>query len=291
MESVMKLMREVECEEKAAEQAKEDAAQSSLHFLVKLDECKKALRQAEETNDMLVRKLCVQKAALATKMEVFQLRSSHLLDNGDKFLQVLDGMSRSLETRLTSALMKKELAVKKKQANEHFTEAALACEGIQMKKVEQEFKNLKQEVRETSKLMEFLIDGGQALDRLHEKISDKYQNVKHLKEEVEQGSPLMSILESFKLDCHCSKNEAVIETVRKEGPSISSDDFVENSRDVKNRLCGNKLCGKSIKKVKIKKNHKSVKKIKITGLQVVTKRTTAADHQDDDDILVSELLH
>ncbi|XP_076894777.1 uncharacterized protein LOC143547174 [Bidens hawaiensis] len=166
MESVMKLMREVECEEKAAEQAKEDAAQSSLHVLVKLDECKKALRHAEETNDMLVRKLCVQKAVLATKMEDFQLRLSHLLVDGDRFLQVLDEMSRSLEMRLTSALMKKELAVKKKQENEEFAEAALACEGIQMKKVEQELNNLKQQVGETSKLVEFLIDGDQALDML-----------------------------------------------------------------------------------------------------------------------------
>lgn len=53
MESVMRLMREVECEEKAAENAKEEADQSSFDILVKMDERKQALRQAEEINDMV----------------------------------------------------------------------------------------------------------------------------------------------------------------------------------------------------------------------------------------------
>ncbi|MFS7941473.1 hypothetical protein Hanom_Chr06g00476671 [Helianthus anomalus] len=166
MESVIKLMREVECKEKAAEQAKEEAAQSSLDILVKLDECRKALQHAEETKDNLVRKLYLHKAILATKMEVFQLHSSRLLDDGDTFFQLLDQMSRSLNTRLTSASMSNELAIKKKQENEAFAEAALACEKIQMNKVEQEVKSLKQQLVEISKLLEFLIDGGQVLDTL-----------------------------------------------------------------------------------------------------------------------------
>ncbi|MFS7948791.1 hypothetical protein Hanom_Chr06g00563991 [Helianthus anomalus] len=62
--------------------------------------------------------------------------------------------------------MSNELATKKKQENKAFAEAALACEKIQMNKVEQEVKSLKQEVVEISKLLEFLIDGDQVLYKL-----------------------------------------------------------------------------------------------------------------------------
>lgn len=49
----MRLMREVECEEKATQQAKEEADRSSFDILVKIDERKQAKLHAEETNDMV----------------------------------------------------------------------------------------------------------------------------------------------------------------------------------------------------------------------------------------------
>lgn len=115
VESVVSLMREVECQEEAAKQAKEEADQSVLDTLVKLEQCKIALRDAHEMNDMvcmlvllpryillygliylffwclqLDRKLYVQKAVLATKMEAFQLHTLHLLDDGDRFSELVD---------------------------------------------------------------------------------------------------------------------------------------------------------------------------------------------------------
>lgn len=54
MDSVISLMRQVECEEKAAEEAKEEAAKSSLHILAMVDQLEQAQQLAKETNAMVV---------------------------------------------------------------------------------------------------------------------------------------------------------------------------------------------------------------------------------------------
>lgn len=54
MESVMTTMRQVELQEKAAEQAKEEAARGGLDVLVQVEELKKMLAHAREANDMVV---------------------------------------------------------------------------------------------------------------------------------------------------------------------------------------------------------------------------------------------
>ena len=54
MQSIMNLMREVELQEEAAEQAKEDAARGGLDILVKVEELKQMLLHAKEANDMVV---------------------------------------------------------------------------------------------------------------------------------------------------------------------------------------------------------------------------------------------
>ncbi|KAK1417109.1 hypothetical protein QVD17_26231 [Tagetes erecta] len=292
MESVMSLMREVERQETAAKQAKEEADQSVLDILLKLDQCKIALRDAHETNDMLARKLYVQKAVLATKMEVFQLRTLRLLDDGDRFLELVDEMSRSLEIRLTSALNKKELAFKKKQETQTFAQAALAYEEIKTNKLEQESKSLKQETSEISKLLEFLIDRGRILDKLHGEI----HNANQLKQELDQGLPLTSILasslRSFRLEGN-NENLDFETEMSSDGMQPADvechDDLLENPRDVE--VCGNKPCAKGSKKAKVKMNFKFAKRVKIKGLEV---RMVAADQQVDssDDInsLVASLI-
>ena len=54
MQSIMILMREVELQEEAAEQAKEEAARGGLDILVKMEELKQMLPHAKEANDMVV---------------------------------------------------------------------------------------------------------------------------------------------------------------------------------------------------------------------------------------------
>ncbi|GJW97545.1 hypothetical protein Tco_0179353 [Tanacetum coccineum] len=53
LDMVISLMKEVECKEKAAEQAKEEAAASGLHILARVDELKESRNRAKETNDMV----------------------------------------------------------------------------------------------------------------------------------------------------------------------------------------------------------------------------------------------
>jgi len=53
MESVMGLIKEVEFQEKAAQQAKENATRGGLKVLEKVEELKKMLKHAKEANDMV----------------------------------------------------------------------------------------------------------------------------------------------------------------------------------------------------------------------------------------------
>lgn len=53
MESLISLMREVELQEKAAEQAKEEAAIGGLDILRRVEDLKEMLKHAKEANDMV----------------------------------------------------------------------------------------------------------------------------------------------------------------------------------------------------------------------------------------------
>ncbi|KAI3741854.1 hypothetical protein L1987_59532 [Smallanthus sonchifolius] len=93
-------------------------------------------------------------------------------------------MSISLEMRLNSTILKRNLAIKKRQRNEAFARAALAYEETRMGKLEEESNRLKQEAAEISK--ELLIDRGHLVTLLHGEIFEKCQDVKQLKEELDQ---------------------------------------------------------------------------------------------------------
>lgn len=54
MDSAISLMREVELKEKAAEQARVEAAMGGTDILVKSEELKHMVKLAEETNSMVV---------------------------------------------------------------------------------------------------------------------------------------------------------------------------------------------------------------------------------------------
>ena len=55
MERVINMMREVELQEKAAEQAKEEASRGELNILIKVEEMKQMLARAKEANNMVVK--------------------------------------------------------------------------------------------------------------------------------------------------------------------------------------------------------------------------------------------
>nr|GEV35382.1 hypothetical protein [Tanacetum cinerariifolium] len=187
MDTVTRLMKEVECEEKAAEQAKAEAlsAWSCSDTIAKLNKLKQARLHVVITNEMLASEVNAQKQHLDTEIEALQLRVASLLDNGNRSLELFNEMDRALNIRCTLASMKRKLAILKKQEGEASAAAAVAYEEMQMEKLILESKRLKQEEAETSKVRLF---GGE--------ISDKCKNVKLLKEELDQAIPLSGILSS-----------------------------------------------------------------------------------------------
>ncbi|XP_022030377.1 uncharacterized protein LOC110931284 [Helianthus annuus] len=172
IQSVWRLMQQVECEEKAAEKAKDEA-----DFLLKMDALNQELLEAEETKNMLLRKVHGEKDGLAITMESLYRRVGHKLDVGDKSLDDLNEMRNALQTCLTTAISNKEYANKKKQEKE----AALVCKEIHIKKAVDEINRIKQEALENSKMQELLNHHDHVTSVLNGEISDLYESVKMLK--------------------------------------------------------------------------------------------------------------
>ncbi|GJY44417.1 hypothetical protein Tco_0432630 [Tanacetum coccineum] len=292
MDTITRLMKEVECEEKAAEQAKAEAesAWSCSDTIAKLNE----LQQAHECTE-------------ATEMETLQLRVASLLDNGNRSLELLNEMDRALNIRWTSASMKRKLAILKKQEGEASAAAAVAYEEMQLEKLILEFKRLKQEAADTSKVVCSNVTKG-CLELCFGKcyliitpgeISDKCRDVKLLKEELDQAISLNGILSSRQtlsiLHCQTQPEQADSDVLLKNCSGLGSFDTTEDhiqsvnheqiSRDsrllgkksakhiknvrTKNKLHGSRGYARSIKKVKIQcKLHeiwmlaKRIKKVK-----------------------------
>ena len=55
MERVINMMREVELQEKAAEEAKQEASRGGLNILVEVEDLKQTLVHAKEANNMVVK--------------------------------------------------------------------------------------------------------------------------------------------------------------------------------------------------------------------------------------------
>ncbi|XWS46792.1 hypothetical protein CRYUN_Cryun14cG0098600 [Craigia yunnanensis] len=117
-QSIKNLMREVELQEEAAEQAKEYAARGSLDILIKVEKLKQMLPDAKEANDSCalfydsLKSIKVQplefflqhagevygeKAILATEVRELQSCLLSLSEERDKSLAILDEMRQTLE--------------------------------------------------------------------------------------------------------------------------------------------------------------------------------------------------
>nr|GMD22135.1 rab11 family-interacting protein 3 isoform X2 [Ipomoea batatas] len=96
MESLISLMREVELQEKAAEQAKEEAAIGGLDILKRVEDLKEMLKHAKEANDMHAGEVYGEKAILATEVKELQSRLLNLADERDKSLAILDEVMKFL---------------------------------------------------------------------------------------------------------------------------------------------------------------------------------------------------
>ncbi|KAA8550891.1 hypothetical protein F0562_002575 [Nyssa sinensis] len=196
MESVISLMREVELQEKAAEQANEEAARGGLDILSRADDIKQMLRHAREANDMHAGEVYGEKAILGTEVRELQSRLLCLSDERDKALGILDEMHQTLEERLAAAEEERKVAEQERLEKEKSARNALAEQELMMEKVVEESKILNHEAEENSKLREFLMDRGRVVDMLQGEISVICQDVKLLKEKFDERVPLSKSLSS-----------------------------------------------------------------------------------------------
>jgi hypothetical protein len=201
MESLISLMRDVELQEKAAEQANMEAGRGGSDILDRVEEYKAMLVHAKEANDMHAGEIYGEKAILATELKELQSRLSSLSDERDNSLAILDEMRQSLESRLAAAEMLRKSVELEKLEKERLAKTALLEQEAMMEKVVQEARRLKQDAEENSKLREFLMDRGQVVDTLQGEISVICQDIRLLKEKFDANLPLSKSFTSSQTTC------------------------------------------------------------------------------------------
>ncbi|KAL5561640.1 hypothetical protein UlMin_031387 [Ulmus minor] len=201
MESVIRMMKEVELQEKAAEDAKQEAARGGLDTLIKVEELKQMLAHAKEANNMHAGEVYGEKAILATEVRELQSRLLSLSDERDKSLATLDEMRQTVEARLAAAEEERKAAEQEKLEKEESAQKLLSEQEAIMEKVVQESRLLEQEAEENSKLQEFLINRGRIVDMLQGEISVICQDVILLKKKFDERVPLSMSVSSSQTSC------------------------------------------------------------------------------------------
>ncbi|XP_042007196.1 uncharacterized protein LOC121755838 isoform X2 [Salvia splendens] len=176
MESVINLMKQVEVEEQAAEQAKIEAERGDIDLLNKVEEQKRMLQHAKEANDMHAGEVYGEKAILATELRELHSRLRSLSDDRDQSLAYLDEMRQCLEVRLAAGEKEIKSALLKKLEKEEVTRKSLVEQELIMEQVVQESKILRQHAEDNAKLHEFLVDRGQLADTLHLSSTESLQH-------------------------------------------------------------------------------------------------------------------
>ncbi|XP_042047057.1 uncharacterized protein LOC121792969 isoform X2 [Salvia splendens] len=190
MESVINLMKQVEVEEQAAEQAKTEAERGDIDLLNQVEELKRMLQHAKEANNMHAGEVYGEKAILATELRELHSRLRSLSDDRDQSLTYLAEMRQCLEVRLAAAENEIKSALLKKLEKEEVSRKSLVEQEFIMEQVVQESKILRQHAEDNAKLHEFLVDRGQLADTLQGEIAVICQDVKQLKEKFDQRLPL-----------------------------------------------------------------------------------------------------
>ncbi|KAL0343478.1 UNVERIFIED_CONTAM: hypothetical protein Sangu_1235200 [Sesamum angustifolium] len=167
MQSVIKLMREVELREEAAEQAKVEAAAGGADILAEVEDLKQMVQTMKEANGMHAGEVYGEKAILATELRELQSRVLCLTDERDKSLAVLLEMNQTLEARLAAAENEIKSMEQEKIEKDKAAMKALAEQELIMEKVMQESEILKQQAEDNARLQEFLLDrSGRVVDML-----------------------------------------------------------------------------------------------------------------------------
>ncbi|KAH1261525.1 hypothetical protein GmHk_02G004370 [Glycine max] len=223
MESLINLMREVELQEKAAEQANMEAATGGSNILARIEEYKTMVVQANEANDMHSGEVYGEKAILTTELKELQSRLLGLSDERDRSLAILDEIRHILEVRLAAAEELRKAAEQLKLEKEESARKALVEQERLVEKVVHESQRLQQEAEENSKLQEFLIDRGRVVDMLQGEISVICQDIKLLKEKFDANLPLSKSFTSSQTSCKLASSGSSHKTLASDAGSEHSE--------------------------------------------------------------------
>ncbi|KAL0458065.1 UNVERIFIED_CONTAM: hypothetical protein Slati_0433700 [Sesamum latifolium] len=201
MQSVIRLMREVELKEQAAEQAKVEAAAGGADILAEVEDLKQMVQTMKDANGMHAGEVYGEKAILATELRELQSRVLCLSDERDKSLAVLHEMQQTLEVRLAAAENEIKSMEQEKIGKDKAAMEALAEQKLIMDKVVQESEILKQQAEDNAKLREFLVDRGRVVDMLQGEIAVICQDVRLLKEKFDERVPFSKSLSSSQTSC------------------------------------------------------------------------------------------
>eukprot|EP00262_Sarcandra_glabra_P022103 TRINITY_DN9628_c3_g1_i1.p1 TRINITY_DN9628_c3_g1~~TRINITY_DN9628_c3_g1_i1.p1 ORF type:complete len:604 (+),score=151.82 TRINITY_DN9628_c3_g1_i1:111-1922(+) len=244
MELVLTMMREVELQEKAAQEAKEEASRGGLDIFAKVEDLRQMLQHAREANDMHAGEVYGEKAILATEARELQSRLLNLSDERDKSLSIIDEMRRDLEARLAAAAAEKAVAEQEKLEKEEAGRLALVEQELIMDKVVEESKKLNQAAEENSKLREFLMNRGHIVDTLQGEIAVICEDVKLLKESIDGRVPFSKSVSSSQTSCILASSSSSFK-------SLSSDQLLhrsELSESLKTNLEGSESTETDMKK-------------------------------------------
>ncbi|KAG6645166.1 hypothetical protein CIPAW_08G103600 [Carya illinoinensis] len=229
MERVINMMREMEFQEKAAEQAKAEACQGGLDILVRVEEMKQTLAHAKEANNMHAGEVYGEKAILATEVRDLQSQLLSMSDERDRSLAILDEMHLTLEARVATAEELRKAAEQERIEKEESAQNALAIQEAIMQKVIQESKMLEDKAEENSRLREFLMDRGRIVDMLQGELSIICQDVRLLKEKFDDYVPLSQSFSSSQTSCILATTEREV-YVKTEASDLVPEHRIEEER-------------------------------------------------------------
>lgn len=229
MDSVLDMAREVELQEKAAEQAKEEALKGGVDVLSEVESLRQILQHAKETNDMHAGEVYGEKSILATEARELQSRLLNLSDEKDKSLAIIYEIQRNLKARLAAVEAERVAAEQQKIQMEENARKALAEQTLLMEKVVAEAKKLQQEAEENARLQEFLVERGRTVDILQGEIAVICEDVKLLKERIDGRLPIGSLKQTRSQELSKSEQSDNSTTDSTDGNAFGSNQSLRNT--------------------------------------------------------------
>jgi hypothetical protein len=190
------MMKNVVHLEEKAKITKEEASTAGQNTLSKVEDLREMLLRAKETNNMHAGEVYGERSILSTEARELQSRLLSLTDDKNKSLKIMEEIHQSLEARLAAATDEIARAEKVRIEREESAQRALKEQEEMMIAIVEESKKLQQEAEENTKLRDFLVERGRAVDSLQGAIAVLCEDITQLKEIVEGRLPMTKSIAS-----------------------------------------------------------------------------------------------